>query len=112
MVGSLSFIMWRNGVSDDRNKKSEESRETHSQAKRRRMLQFNAQDMGTSLCSEDLSSRFLKSLVSDMNFPFLLSQIKRVARLKNSERFVSNMSILQFVMCFYLLCICLLSLHS
>lgn len=56
--------------SDDRNKKSEESRETHSQAKRRRMLQFTAQDLEASLCREDLSSRFLKSHVSDTHIPF------------------------------------------
>ena len=73
-------------VSDDRNKKSEESRETQSQAKRRRMLQFTAQDMETSLCNEDLSSRFLKAHVSDMLF--------LVYGCKNSDRLQSNMSIL------------------
>ncbi|KAA0025348.1 protein XRI1 isoform X1 [Cucumis melo var. makuwa] len=61
--------------SDDRNKKSEESRETHSQAKRRRMLQFTAQDLETSLCREDLSSRFLKSHNKDVSSLAALAEV-------------------------------------
>lgn len=64
--GDLAYHVTHN---DDSNKKSEESRETHSQAKRRRMLQFTAQDLETSLCCEDLSSRFLKSHNKDVSSP-------------------------------------------
>lgn len=69
--GDLAFNV---SYSDDRNKKSEESRETQSQAKRRRMLQFTAQDMETSLCNEDLSSRFLKAHKKDVSSPAALPE--------------------------------------
>ncbi|XP_022159878.1 protein XRI1 [Momordica charantia] len=74
-VKACGDLAYHVAYSDGRNKKSEESRETHSQAKRRRMLQFNAQDMGTSLCSEDLSSRFLKSLNKDVSSPAALPEV-------------------------------------
>ncbi|XP_050364716.1 protein XRI1 isoform X2 [Argentina anserina] len=50
--------MW---VSDNRNKEPEEQKESFSQVKRRRMLQFDTEAMDSSLSSEDLSSSFLKS---------------------------------------------------
>lgn len=50
--------MW---VSDNRNKEPEEQKESYSQVKRRRMLQFDTEAMDSSLSSEDLSSSFLKS---------------------------------------------------
>ncbi|XP_004290201.1 PREDICTED: protein XRI1 [Fragaria vesca subsp. vesca] len=46
---------------DNRNKEPEEQRESFSQVKRRRMLQFDTEAMDSSLSSEDLSSAFLKS---------------------------------------------------
>ena len=52
--------MW---VSDNRNKEPEEQRESFSQVKRRRMLQFDTEAMDSSLSNEDLSSSFLKSNV-------------------------------------------------
>lgn len=56
----LMSEMW---VSDNRNKEPEEQRESFSQVKRRRMLQFDTEAMDSSLSSEDLSSTFLKSNV-------------------------------------------------
>lgn len=51
-------------VSDNMSKGTEECRESFSQMKRRRMLQFPNKDMDSSLCSEEMSSAFLKSNVS------------------------------------------------
>ncbi|MED6194100.1 hypothetical protein PIB30_025347 [Stylosanthes scabra] len=50
-----------NSVSDDVQKEVEEGRETCSQAKRRRMLQFNGQERDHSFSNEDMSSQYLKS---------------------------------------------------
>lgn len=67
----LMSEMW---VSDNRSKEPEEQKESYSQVKRRRMLQFDTEAMDSSLSSEDLSSSFLKSnvcagyLFSCMNF--------------------------------------------
>lgn len=46
---------------DITSKGGEECRESFSQMKRRRMLQFPNEDMNSSLCTEEMSSAFLKS---------------------------------------------------
>ncbi|KAH7517552.1 protein XRI1 [Ziziphus jujuba] len=56
--GDLAYHV---GHNDNLNKESEECREPYSQVKRRRMLQFNTQAMESPLCSEEMSSSFLKS---------------------------------------------------
>lgn len=43
-------------------KELEECRETYSQAKRRRMLQFNSQDSDQSLSNEEMSLSYLKNV--------------------------------------------------
>ncbi|KAA8550617.1 hypothetical protein F0562_002301 [Nyssa sinensis] len=47
--------------SENMDKESEQCRETSSQVKRRRMLQFNTEVLDVPLCNEDMSSTFLKS---------------------------------------------------
>uniref|UniRef100_A0A5B6YJI6 Putative X-ray induced transcript 1 n=1 Tax=Davidia involucrata TaxID=16924 RepID=A0A5B6YJI6_DAVIN len=47
--------------SENMDKESEQCRETSSQVKRRRMLQFDTQVLGAPLCNEEMSSTFLKS---------------------------------------------------
>lgn len=50
-------------ISDNRTKEPEEPRESFSQVKRRRMLQFDTQAIDPSLSCDELSSSFLKSNV-------------------------------------------------
>ncbi|XP_052111655.1 protein XRI1 [Arachis duranensis] len=50
-----------NSVSDDVQKEVEEGRETSSQVKRRRMLQFNGQERDHSLSKEEMSLPYFKS---------------------------------------------------
>ncbi|XP_016178669.1 protein XRI1 [Arachis ipaensis] len=50
-----------NSVSDDVEKEVEEGRETSSQVKRRRMLQFNGQERDHSLSKEEMSLPYFKS---------------------------------------------------
>ncbi|GAV70706.1 hypothetical protein CFOL_v3_14204 [Cephalotus follicularis] len=56
--GDLAYHVAHSG---NMNKEPEETRVTSSQAKRRRMLDFNTQEIDFSLCSEAMSSAFLKS---------------------------------------------------
>ncbi|MED6183922.1 hypothetical protein PIB30_042472 [Stylosanthes scabra] len=59
--GDLVYNVDNSGVSEDVQKEVEEGRETCSQAKRRRMLQFNGRERDHSLSNEDMSSPYLKS---------------------------------------------------
>ncbi|KAK9282483.1 hypothetical protein L1049_005401 [Liquidambar formosana] len=52
-------------ISDNMIKEPEECRETSSQVKRRRMLQFNNQVIDPPFCNEEMSSAFLKSKEMD-----------------------------------------------
>ncbi|KAJ7961535.1 Protein XRI1 [Quillaja saponaria] len=56
--GELAYHVNHN---DDTHKEPEECKETSSQVKRRRMLQFNGDEMDLSLSCEETSSVFLKS---------------------------------------------------
>ncbi|QHO53584.1 hypothetical protein DS421_2g49220 [Arachis hypogaea] len=58
--GDLGYGV-NDSVLDDVQKEVEELRETSSQVKRRRMLQFNIQDSDHSLSSEEMSLAYLKS---------------------------------------------------
>ncbi|MED6187132.1 hypothetical protein PIB30_073477 [Stylosanthes scabra] len=58
--GDLAYSVDNSGP-DNVEKEVEELRETSSQFKRRRMLQFNMQDSDLSLFNEEMSSAFLKS---------------------------------------------------
>ena len=60
----ILFIIFSLEFSDDTLKEPEECRETCSQSKRRRMLQFNCQEMDHSFSSEQMSSAYFKSNVS------------------------------------------------
>ncbi|TKY68636.1 XRI1 protein [Spatholobus suberectus] len=58
--GDLAYNV-TNGDSNNIQKELEECRETSSQVKRRRMLQFNSQDRDQSLSNEDMSLPYLKN---------------------------------------------------
>ncbi|KAA3459278.1 protein XRI1-like [Gossypium australe] len=60
--GDLSYHVTQN---DDISKESEEKRETASQVKRRRMLQFDTHAVDSSLICEEMPSAFLKSRERD-----------------------------------------------
>ncbi|MBA0733069.1 hypothetical protein Gogos_017114, partial [Gossypium gossypioides] len=60
--GDLSYHVTQN---DDISKESEEKRETASQVKRRRMLQFDTHAVDSSLFCEEMPSAFLKSRERD-----------------------------------------------
>jgi len=49
-------------------KELEECRETYSQAKRRRMLQFNSQDSDQSLSNEEMSLSYLQNVSAHGSF--------------------------------------------
>ncbi|PON60819.1 Protein XRI [Trema orientale] len=60
-VKACGDLAYHVGHKDNLNKEAEECRESFSQLKRRRMLQFTNEEMDTSLCCEEMSSAFLKS---------------------------------------------------
>ncbi|EXC25116.1 hypothetical protein L484_003040 [Morus notabilis] len=60
-VKACGDLAYHIGHDDNMSKGTEECRESFSQMKRRRMLQFPNKDMDSSLCSEEMSSAFLKS---------------------------------------------------
>lgn len=49
-------------------KEDEECRETYSQAKRRRMLQFNSQDSDQSLSNEEMPLSYLQNVSAHSSF--------------------------------------------
>ncbi|KAK6940525.1 hypothetical protein RJ641_030056 [Dillenia turbinata] len=59
------------------NKVQEESRQTYSQVKRRRMLQFDKEAMVSSLACEEISSTFLKSKESESSFEDALGEVSQ-----------------------------------
>lgn len=63
-VAGQCFFNLNEWISDNMNKEPEERRDTSSQVKRRRMLDFKPQAVDSSLYGEEMSSAFLKSNVS------------------------------------------------
>ncbi|KAK3219642.1 hypothetical protein Dsin_013612 [Dipteronia sinensis] len=57
----VNIYLIRRCISDNMSKEPKERRETSSQVKRRRMLQFDSQVVDNSLCCDELPSAFLKS---------------------------------------------------
>lgn len=77
------IFITRNGNAENINKGKEPYREAYSQAKRRRMLQFDNEILDVDMipvCGKDFSSTYLKSKVSQtFTFPFqiiIVSQMK------------------------------------
>ena len=68
-----NIYLIRKCISDNMSKEPKERRETSSQVKRRRMLQFDNQAVDNSLCCDELPYAFLKSNVSaGHSFLFLI----------------------------------------
>ena len=90
---------WRISDSNYVAKEPEEGRET-SQAKRRRMLQFNDEDMDQSLCNMEMSSPCFKNVSVYYFFRIIFSNVYHVCWLlqyqeDNKCRFLLNGAKLQ-----------------
>lgn len=83
----LSFSNSNNGWFLDP-KEPEECRETYSQAKRRRMLQFNSQDSDQSLSNEEMSLSYLKNVSGCSTFFGLTFHIRNGSNGFKKYRFV------------------------
>lgn len=59
---TMFFFYLRELISGNMSKEPKDCRETYSQIKRRRMLQFDTQVVDSSLCSDEMPSPFLKSM--------------------------------------------------
>lgn len=84
---TMFFFYLRELISGNMSKEPKDCRETYSQIKRRRMLQFDTQVVDSSLCSDEMPSPFLKSNVSAGHISSLWSFCNSIMSLYYGARF-------------------------